>query len=93
MANSKNKKIAEKAERQAKEMKTEIDKLRRIDAKVLKEIDVITPLNKGISLLLDQFLKLPHRDYKRLYADEKDLLLQLVNSSESLSKGIARKIE
>ena len=83
MATSKNKKIAKEAERQTQE----------IDTKVNAEISAINPLNKGIQKALQKLEDLPYRNY-RLFSDEdKDVLMQLMNASEALSKRIGVKIE
>lgn len=93
MATSKNKKIAKEAERQTQEIIKEIDKLNRIDTKVNAEISAINPLNKGIQKALQKLEDLPYRNY-RLFSDEdKDVLMQLMNASEALSKRIGVKIE
>lgn len=92
MANSKNKKIAEKAERQTKEIKKEIDSLNRIDTKVNAEINAIKPLNEGIKGILKKLINLDCRDYKKFTDKEKDMLMLLMNSAEALSKRIVVKI-
>lgn len=92
MASSKNKKIAEKAERQTREIKKEIDSLKRIQEKVKAEIGAITPLNTGVKDTLKKLTGISHRDYKRLSAEEKDMLMLLMNASESLSKRIGVKL-
>lgn len=92
MANSKNKKIAEQAEKQTKEIKKEIDSLKRIDTKVDAEMKAVCSLNEGVKGVLQKMLSLQCRDYKRFSDGEKDMLMQLMNSSESLSKRIGVKI-
>lgn len=92
MANSKNKKIAEKAEQQTREIKKEIDNLNRIDTKVSAEISVINPLNMGVNTILEKLENLSYRDYKLFSEEEKDTLTQLKNSSEALSIRIGVKI-
>lgn len=93
LANSKNKKIAEKAEKQTKEIKNETSKISRINQKVGAEIVAIEPLIRGISSLLTQMIDLECRDYKLFSDSDKDSLMQLVNSAESLSKRIGVKID
>ncbi len=93
LANSKNKKIAEKAERQTREIKREINKIQQINTKVYAEIKAVEPLNEGVNNVL---IKLQNRgltDYKMFSYDDKDALIQLMNSAESLSKRIGVKIE
>lgn len=92
MANSKNKKIAEKAEMQTKEIKKEIDNLKKIDVKVNAEIKAISLLNEGVKVILENLTGLSYRNYTQFSDGEKDLLMQLVNSSEALSMRIGVKI-
>lgn len=92
MANSKNKKIAEKAERETKKIKNEMDGLRKINEKVCAELKVINPLNEGVQCILDYMLSINHRDYRQFTCDDKDRLMQLMNAAESLSSRIGEKI-
>lgn len=92
MANSKNKKIAAKAERQTKQIKDEDSKLKVISCKVDKEQKAINSLNSGISSTLCILKGLPYRDYKKFSSTDKDNLMQLMNSAEALSKRIGVKI-
>lgn len=92
MANSKNKKIAEQAEQQAREIKKETDGINRINVKVCAEIKAIIPLNVGVQRTLNFMLNINDRDYKKFSSSEKDTLMQLMNSSNSLSKRIGVKI-
>lgn len=92
MANSKNKKIAEKAEHQTRKIKKEISNLNQIDTKVLAESKAIEPLNSGIEKTLNRLKNIQHRNYKLFTDNEKDMLMQLMNSSEALSKRIGVKI-
>lgn len=92
MANSKNKKLAEKAEAQTKEIKKETDSLKRLDTKVKAEIIAVIPLNTGIQKSLQNMMAIEHRDYGLFTEDQKDMLIQLMNSAESLSKRIGIKI-
>lgn len=92
MANSKNKKIAEKAERETKKIKNEMDGLRKINEKVCAELKVINPLNEGVQCILDYMLSINHRDYRQFTSDDKDRLMQLMNAAESLSSRIGEKI-
>ena len=93
LTNSKNKKIAEKAEAQAKEIKTETTKLSKLKTKINAEIKAIVPLNDGVKQNLDGLKSTGKSDYKMFTNDEKEALMELMNSAESLSKRIGVKIE
>lgn len=92
LASSKNKKMAEKAEQQAKEIKTETNKLQKIKTKIQAEIKVIVPLNEGVDATLKLLKNSGKSDYKLFSDIEKDYLMQLMNSAETLSKRIEVKI-
>ena len=92
MASSKNKKIAEKAYKQARELRVEKRKMDETDVKVKSEIDAVDPLNKGTDDILQVMRFLEHSDYKKFSVPERQNLILLLNSSESLSKRIGVKI-
>lgn len=92
LANSKNKKIAEKAEAQAKEIKDQTSKISKIKAKIIAEKKAIEPLNHGVKKTLEGLKRTEKTNYKKFTDDEKDALMELMNSSESLSKRIGVKI-
>lgn len=92
LANSKNKKMAEKAEQQTKEIKNETNKLQKIKTKIEAEIKAIVPLNEGVTNTLKVLKNTKKSDYKSFTDTEKDYLMQLMNSSEALSKRIGVKI-
>ena len=92
LASSKNKKIAEKAEKQTKEIQSETDKMKRIKIKVIAEIEAISPLVVGISFLLKELNEKKNRDYNLFSMEEKNKLMSLMNSAETLSKRIEAKI-
>ena len=92
LANSKNKKIAEKAEVQTREIKTETMKVSKIKTKILAEIKAVVPLCDGVNRTLNGLKCTGKRDYKFFTDDEKDALMELMNSSEALSKRIGVKI-
>ena len=92
MANSQNKKIAEKAERQTREIKEETSKIQKTNSKVCAEIKAIDPLNSGVKLVLNFLKKMECRDYKKFSDSDKDTLMQMMNSAEALSKRIGVKI-
>lgn len=93
LANSKNKKIAEKAEAQTKEIKAEITKISKIKTKIIAEIKAVVSLNDGVKKTLSGLKNTGKNDYKLFTDDEKDALMELMNSAESLSKRIGAKIE
>lgn len=92
LANSKNKKIAEKAEAQTKEIKKEINKLEKIKTQIGAEIKAIVPMNDGIKSNLDGLKNTGKNNYKLFTLDEKDALMELMNTAESLSIRIGVKI-
>ncbi|MCI5806528.1 MAG: hypothetical protein MR029_09400 [Clostridium sp.] len=92
LANSKNKKIAEKAESQTKEIKGETTKLSKIKTKIVAEIKAIQPLNIGVNNTLSELKATRKNDYKLFTDSEKDALMELMNSAEALSKRIGVKI-
>lgn len=92
LANSKNKKIAEKAEQQAKEIKNETNKIKKIKIKIDAEIKAITLLNSGVSADLKTLTRTEKSDYRLFSDEEKDVLMKLMNAAETLSKQIGVKI-
>lgn len=92
LANSKNKKIAEKAEGQAREIKDETAKVSKIKIKILAEIKALVSLRNGVSRTLSSLKYSGKKDYKLFTDNEKDSLMELMNSSEALSKRIGVKI-
>lgn len=92
LANSKNKKIAEKAEAQTRKVKAETIKVKEINEKVTHEINAIVPLNSGVKKSLIVLEKLQCHDYISFSDSDKDMLRTLMNSAESLSERIGVKI-
>ena len=92
LENSKNKKIAEKAERQAEDMKEETLQVREFKVKVDTEIKVINSLSKGVSATVRNLQNCGKTNYQLFTNEEKDILMQLMNSAEALSKRIGVKI-
>lgn len=92
LANSKNKKIAEKAEKQTKEIQDETTKIKKMNSKVCAEIVAIEPLNSGVKATLNSMKKMECKDYKKFSEGDKDTLMQMMNSAEALSKRIGVKI-
>lgn len=92
MASAKNKKIAEKANKQTRELRVEKRKMDETDVKVKSEIDVVEPLNKKTDDLLQVLSFLKHSDYRKLDVSDRHNLAILINSSESLSQRIGVKI-
>lgn len=92
LANSKNKKIAEKAEAQAKEIKAETTKINKIKERIIAEIKVVEQLNAGVSNTLVYLMNSKKMDYWTFTDDERDALAELMNASESLSVRLGVKI-
>lgn len=92
MANNKNKKIAEKAERQTKELKKEMYSLNQINMKVCSEMKAVVMLNEGVKKVLETMQRMGHRDYLKLTPAEKDILMQLINDANTLSVRIGAKL-
>lgn len=93
LTNSKNKKVAEKAEAQTKEIYEETTKLSKIKMKIIAEIKAIIPLNDGVKKTLVGLKRTGKNDYKTFTTEEKEVLMALMNSAESLSKRIGVKIK
>ena len=93
-ANSKNKKIARKAESKTNEIKRETEKVRELDAKVEKMYSKITSeLNSGIQSALDYMKHTGIGDYNQMNDEHKAKLIVIMNSSEALSVMIGEKIK
>lgn len=92
LANSKNKKIAEKAEAQTKKIKAETTEINKIKERIIAEIKVVEQLNTGISNTLVYLMNSKKMDYWTFTDDERDALAELINASESLSVRLGVKI-
>ena len=92
LANSKNKKIAEKAEAQAKKIKAETTEINKIKERIIAEIKVVEQLNAGISNTLVYLMNSKKMDYWTFTDDERDALAELINASDSLSVRLGVKI-
>lgn len=88
MANSKNKEIAEKAEQQTIEIKTETEKLKEKRTKIIAEIELVESLFSNVIFYLRQMESEGCRNYDDFTKVQKDKLMLLVNTAESLSKRI-----
>lgn len=66
--------------------------MRRVDAKIVSEIEDISHLNFEIENKFSDLLQLSNKEYQQLSDSENCVLMQLVNSSEALSKRIGVKI-
>lgn len=93
MANSKNKKLAEKAEQQTKEIKKETAEVKHLDTVVVAETRAITEMNDKIGVLLRQMEAVGNRDYRLFTDGQRQALLQLKNSAEALSERIGAKLQ
>ena len=67
-------------------------KVSKIKTKILAEIKAVVPLCDGVNRTLNGLKCTGKRDYKFFTDDEKDALMELMNSSEALSKRIGVKI-
>ena len=92
LANSKNKKIAEKAEAQTKKIKAETTEINKIKERIIAEIKVVEQFNAGISNTLVYLMNSKKMDYWTFTDDERDALAELINASESLSVRLGVKI-
>lgn len=88
LANSKNKKIAEKAESSTRTVKRETERIKEIDVKVGALRKTTVSLNGEITQLITVMLQLGLNDYKRFTEDNKNNLRKMMNSAEALSKKI-----
>lgn len=91
LANKNNKEVAHKAEIKTREIKEETFKIEKFDTKICAEKSVIASLNSGIRLNLSSLSYLP-KDYLKFTYSNKDLLAQMINSAEALSKRVEYKI-
>lgn len=92
LANSKNKKIAKKAEEQTKEIKNETIKLKELSEKIKAEIKVIKPLNNGVRNTFSELKSNGKLDYTSFTDDEKEALREMMNSANALSKRLEVKL-
>lgn len=92
LINSKNKKIAEKAEEKCMEIKKETNKLKEIKEKIKAEIRAIVSLNEGVDRVLKGLKSNNKTNYNLFTMQEKESLRQLMNTAEALSKRIGVKI-
>ena len=60
--------------------------------KVTKERNAVRELNGKISSLCHTLSQIPKRNFRMFTDNEKDGLIQLINSTETLSKRIGEKI-
>lgn len=92
-ANSKNKKIAEKAESSTRVIKRETERIKEIDIKVCALKKVTISLNKEIRCLLVEMLEMNLYDYTEFTDNDKNNLRKIMNSSEALSEKIVEVIQ
>ena len=93
MANSKNKKIAEEAEAKIREINKHIGEAENKNKGISAKMQMICSLRERISRLLERLKSLPYRDYDWFTEEEKDILTQLMNLSETLAELIGVKVE
>lgn len=92
LANSKNKKVAEKAERQIREIKKEIEKLSEIIIKVGIFKKEVNEMQEHLDVLLKHLLNSGVRDYKMFNDIQLDNLKTLLNITLSLSSKLSEKV-
>lgn len=92
LANSKNKKIAEKAELSTKAVKKETERIKEVDIKVGALKKTTISLNSEISQLLGNIKQFGPSDYKEFTEDNKNDLRKMMNSAEALSKKIGETV-
>lgn len=92
LANSKNKKIAEKAESSTRTVKRETERIKEIDVKVGALRKTTVSLNGEITQLITVMLQLGLTDYKCFTEDNKNNLRKMMNSAEALSKKIGETV-
>lgn len=92
LANSKNKKIAEKAELSTRAVKKETERIQEVDIKVNTLQGTTVSLNSEISQLYGNIKQLGLNDYKQFTEDNKNNLRKMMNSAEALSKKIGETV-
>lgn len=92
LANSKNKKIAEKAELSTKAVKKETERIQEVDIKVGALQRITISLNSEISQLLGNIKQFGLNDYKQFTEYNKNNLRKMMNSAEALSKKIGETV-
>lgn len=92
LANSKNKKIAEKAESSNRTVRKETERIQEIDVKVTALQKTTVLLNSEISQLLDNMKYVGLNDYKHFTDDNKNNLRKMMNSAEALSRKIGETV-
>lgn len=93
LAVGKNKKIAEKAIEQTKQIKTATKELQAMDANVRNEIQKIYLLTGEVRDMAKRMAQRSNRDYRLFSDEEKDLLGVLLNNAEALSERLKAKID
>ena len=88
-----NKKIAEKAEAQTREIKEDIYKVKKVHTKVNLEKTEISKLNSGVRDKYNLMLSVNTRDFTKMTSEQINHLTTLINSAKSLSKRINIKIK
>lgn len=92
LASSKNKKIAEQAEKQRNQICSARNDVKKIIVRIKHEIDAISPLNKKVAYSLISFKQNGKQDYRLFTETEKCDLMKLMNSAQSLAAIIGAKI-
>lgn len=92
-ASSKNKEIAEKAEKSTKAIKKETERIKEIRVKVVTWKSETYELNLKIKMYHDMFKERKMFDYNLFSEADKDILRILINSAETLSKKIGETVQ
>ena len=92
-ASSKNKEIAEKAEKSTKAIKKETERIKEIRVKVVTWKSETYELNLKIKMYHDMFKERKMFNYNLFSEADKDILRILINSAETLSKKIGETVQ
>lgn len=92
LASNRNKSIAKQAEEQLELIKCETLRMTELKKRVDAENAVVAMLNVGVNDVLKQIYTVSSSDYKNFTVAEKECLILLLNSSETLSARIGEKI-
>lgn len=92
-ASSKNKEIAEKAEKSTKAIKKETERIKEIRVKVVAWKSETYELNSKIKTYHDMFKERKMFNYNLFSEADKDILRILINSAETLSKKIGETVQ
>ncbi len=92
-ASSKNKKIAEEADKQRAEVETLLSQLKAARVEVLRLIGLTGEHQSGVSKILSPLKSDAPKDYQSFSSEQKDLLASLINHVRSFSKLLNKKVQ